>query len=263
MVTFDPAYEDPAEIRAQYLDVGRALPRAYARREDIRAAVKDHLLAGTATCAAGSGCIAGWCRRRRSRELVRVAEELDPGDDAGVHTAVPKPLRDELATRDFGPCGPSAASRPHASSADRACPADARRRSSTRSTASSGRGGPAVRRDRPHPALPGLRAGRARGPDEGLDGQEGPRRVRRLQDRRADRALVGGHAHAGRARPAAARREVAVPKAFTLAFGAGVVDRMATTSRSPRSSCGASGPRPARSQASQSRDWHEEEPETA
>ena len=60
--------------------------------------------------------------------------------------------------------------------------------------------------------------------------------------------------------PAAALREVQVPKAFTLAFGAGVVDRMATTSKESafvmwRERLGTS----LDPQASQSRDWHEAE----
>ena len=137
VVTFDPAYEDPVEIRGQFLDVSARFRERWARREDIRAAVKDQLLAGSGEMYGGFRLHRRLVPAATIGELVRVADDLDPGATLEFTTAVPKALRDDLATRDFDAL--RAISTVKASRAFRGprVPGGAKSRSPTPSTAST------------------------------------------------------------------------------------------------------------------------------
>ena len=266
VVAFDPAREDPKEIREQYMDVTGRLRERKARREDIRDAVRDHLLAGT------SETLGGFRLHRRLvpvatiAELVRVASELDPGHTLDFVTAVPKPLTAGLDARDRGAvrvlCTVKAfrafrGPRVPGSEARAIYPVPGRPEDEVdREYADIDDGRRRLDSEREE-----LRARlKAWMEMTSLDEWQGFKIADPEERWSADmRALVD-------CLPAAAAREIAVPRSFVLAFGGGVVDRLQTTSRESayvmwrqRITTGLDR------QASQSRDWHEEAdgPETA
>jgi ribonuclease D len=262
VVTFDPAEEDPAEIRRDWLAVSARLRERKARREDIREAVTQMMLAGPRDVFGGFRLHRRLVPAATLRELVRVADELDPGHTLEFSTAVLKPLRESLDERD---------------------------REAVRAicSAKSSRAfrGPRVPGGEPRFvfALDGLDADAVDLRYGEID--EDRRRLVSEREELRDRmkawmemkalAEYDGFRIADPEErwsadmralvdlcPAAADREIAVPKPFTLAFGGGVIDRMQTTSRESafvmwRERTGTQ----LDPLASQSRDWHESETE--
>ena len=79
VIHFNPAQEDPAGVRDRYVVVNRRLRERNARRDDIRDAVRDHLLAESHDGLGGFRLHLRATARTTIGELVRVAAELDPG----------------------------------------------------------------------------------------------------------------------------------------------------------------------------------------
>lgn len=264
VVTFDPANEDPKEIREAYMDVTGRLRERKARREDIRDAVRDHLLAGSGETLGGFRLYRRLVPLATIAELVRVASELDPGQTLDFVTAVPKPL-----TADLDPRARGAVRVLCAVKAFRAFR------------------GPRIPGSEPRAIYPVTTTSEDEVDREYAEIDDARRRLEsereelrcRLKAWMEMKALaewdgfkIGDPEERWSANmralvdvlPAAAAREIQVPKSFVLAFGAGVVDRLQTTSRESayvmwrqRTSTGLDP------QASQSRDWHEEADETA
>lgn len=263
VVTFDPADEDPSEVREQYFDVTGRLRERKARREDIRDAVRDHLLTGSGETFGGFRLHRRLVPLATIAELVRVASELDPGQTLEFITAVPRPLTAGL---------------------------DARARGVVRAlcTVKAFRAfrGPRIPGHEPRAIYPVATTGEDEVDRQYAEIDDARRRLdsereelrcrlkawmemKGLADwdgfRIADpeerwsadmRALID-------CLPAAAAREIQVPKSFVLAFGGGVLDRLMTTSR--ESAYVMWRQRVATQldpEASQSRDWHEEASET-
>ena len=99
VVTFEPWRERPQEVRYQYVDVNARLREKNARRGDIRDAVRDHLLAESREGLGGFRLHRRVTAKTTLRELVRVADELDPGHTLSFDTAVPKVLTAGLDAR--------------------------------------------------------------------------------------------------------------------------------------------------------------------
>ena len=244
VVTFDPAHEDPTEIREQYLDVTGRLRERKARREDIRDAVRDHLLAGSGETLGGFRL-----HRRvsvpwpRSRSWCGSPPSSIPGHTLDFVTAVPRPLTAGLDPRDRG--------------AVRAlCTVKAFR--AFRGPRVPGHEPRAIypvadhREDEVDREYAEIDDARRRLDSEreelrcrmkawmemtGLTEWDGFRIADPEERWSADmRALV-------ELLPAAAAREIAVPKSFVLAFGGGVVDRLRRPAARARTSCGGSGSR--------------------
>ena len=231
VVTFDAAVEDPDDVRAQYMDVTARLRERKQRREDLRVAVLEHMLAESRETLGGFRLYRRLVPVATLAELVRVAGDLDPGRTLEFVTRVPKPLTAGL---------------------------DADARDTIRCLCAI-----SEYRQFRSPRIPGSEAWflypAATTPEDEIDRQYGEIEDarRRLESERDElkgrmrawmetRALaewegfkIGDPEERWSADmrtlvevlPAAREREVQVPKAFTLAFGGGVLDRLQTTSR--------------------------------
>jgi hypothetical protein len=259
VVTFDPDDEDPGEVRASFLDVTARLRERKARREDIREAVTQQLLEDDRDLFGGFRLHRRLVPVTPVRELVRVADELDPGRIFEFTTAVPKALRDGL---DDG--GRDAVRAICASKSFRAFR------------------GPRVPGREPRHVFPLADYDAAEVDRQYAEIDDQRRRLDSEREELRDRMRAWLERHELREwegfriadpeerwsadmrrlvalAPAAGDRELQVPKAFTLAFGGGVVDRLATTSRESafvmwRERTGTR----VDPQAAQSRDWQEE-----
>lgn len=256
---FDPRDEDPAALRAEYLDLTGRLRERNARRSDIRDAVRDHLLAGSGDALGGFRLYRRATARATIGELVRVAGELDPGHTLAFDTAVPRALSDVLdqrarhavreacSIRSFrvfrGPRVPGREPRAVYVITDDAERIDreyfeideARRRLDSERNEIRGRMKAWIEMS---------------GGSEWEGFKHGDPEERWSMDMRALIDLV----------PAAAEREVAVPSQFRLAFGGGVLDRIqATMSETAFVTWRERRATHLDLEATQSRDWHEAE----
>jgi ribonuclease D len=258
VVAFGPASEDPSELREKYFDVTGRLRERKARREDIRDAVRDHLLAESGETFGGFRLHRRLVPLATIAELVRVASELDPGQTLDFVTAVPRLLTADLDARHRGVVRALCTVKAFRAFRGPRIPGHEPRAIYPVATTSEDEV------DRQYAEIDDAR--------RRLDSEREELRCRlkawmemkELADwegfRIADpeerwsanmRALVD-------VLPAAAAREIQVPKSFVLAFGSGVLDRLQTTSRE---SAFVMWRQRVETQldpeASQSRDWHE------
>ena len=255
--SFDPRAEDPAALRDRYLDISLRFRERNARRNDIRDAVRDHLLAGSTDALGGFRLYRRATARTTIAELVRVATELDPGHTLAFDTAIPRAVSDLLTPRARDEvraacevrtyrtfCGPRVPGREPRSIY--AVTADAERIDREYAEIDDARRRLDSERDEVRcrvkawiemSSLVEWEGFRFRDPSE-----------RWSMDMRALVSLV----------PAAASRVIAVPAQFRLAFGGGVLDRLEATMAENafvvwRERLATHLDR----EASQSRDWHE------
>ena len=258
IVRFDPAQEDPADVRDRYLTVNRRLRERKARRTDIRDAVRDHLLAESREALGGFRLHLRATARTTIGELVRVAAELDPGHTLAFDMQVPRVMSTALDPRGrdalraacsirtvqafYGPRVPGrepmmiylvAGTDGERIDREYAEIDDERRRLDSE-------------RDELRCRLKAWLEFSKRSEWEGFRIAESEERW--WMDMRGLLDLV----------PGAASRELAVPAQFRLAFGGGVLDRLeATTRETPFVTWRERSTTRLDPEAPQSRDWHE------